>query len=40
MLPVPPDATPSRVVHTKTKVSIVEGCNARLGYYLTIVANS
>ena len=41
MLLVSPDATaPSRVVHTKTMVSIVENCNARLTYYLTISANS
>ena len=30
MLPVPPDATPSRVVHTKTKMSIEEDRIARL----------
>lgn len=41
MLLVSPDATaPSRVVHTKTAVSIVGDCNARLGYYLTVSANS
>ena len=41
MLLVSPDATaPSRVVHTKTTVSIVGDCIARLGYHLTISANS
>ena len=41
MLLVSPDTTvPSRVVHTKTKMSIVEGCNTRLGCYLTISTNS
>ncbi len=40
MLPVPSDATPSRVAHTKTKMSKEEDCDARLGYYLTISANS
>ena len=40
MLPVPPDATPSRVVHTKTELSTVQGCDARLGYHLTVVADS
>ena len=41
MLLVSPDATaPSRVVHTKTTVSIMGDCGARLGYYLTVSANS
>ena len=34
MLPAPSDATPSRVAHTVTEISIQGGSNARPGYIL------